>query len=310
MQLKDEKNFYKVDLINQMVEQSPKEIAEYSEHHYHEQLKHAVEVAKNKHILMLAGPSASGKTTTALKLKEVFIAEGRDADVVSLDNFYKNRSTLPIIDGERNAEVVEALEIEMIREAIMSLIKNGETSLPEYDFVTGERKDNAAYIKMQKNGIVIIEGIHALNEEMRESLPQHEILNVYASPHSGFAIDNRICLTKRQMRLVRRMVRDSWARGSEAESTLKMWPAVCKGEDMYIRPSSKYADFRIDSTYAFEPCLFKEQAKKLLNNVPESSYYFTTAQSLSKRLDNFVLFNASILSENSLLREFYNSPKM
>ena len=300
MQLKDEKNFYKIDLINKMVE----------ELHYHKQVENAVAAAKDKHILMLAGPSASGKTTTALKLKEAFIATGRDADVVSLDNFYKNRNTLPIIDGERNAEVIEALEVEMIREAITNLLNDGETSLPEYDFVTGERKDDAAFIKMQKNGIVIIEGIHALNAEMRENLPQSEILNVYASPHSGFALGNKICLTKRQMRLVRRMVRDSWSRGSAAESTLKMWSAVCKGEDLYIRPSAKYADFRIDSTYAFEPCLFKNAAKKLLNEVPESSYYFTTAQSLSHRLDNFTSFDAVNLSDNSLLREFYNSQKM
>lgn len=310
MKLKDEKNFYKVEAINEAVRRFPEETAGAAENNYHSQLRNAAEAAKDKRILMLAGPSGSGKTTTALKLKQEFENQGRNADVVSLDNFYKNRSTMPIVDGERNAEVIEALELEMIRKAILSLIETGETSLPEYDFITGQRKDNAAFIKTGKNDIVIIEGIHALNGEIRESLPGNEILNVYVSPHSGFAVGNRICLTKRQARLIRRMVRDSWSRGSDAEDTLKMWPAVCKGEDLYIRPSSKYADFRIDSTYAFEPCLFRDQAKTLLNAVPESSCYFAAAKSMSARLDNFEAFDPSYLSETSLLREFYDTRKM
>ena len=304
MNLKDSKNYYIIEEINELVKKNPEKLILYSEDLYHNQISALARASGGRRILMVAGPSASGKTTSAYKIKKEFENNNIDSKVISLDDFYKNRSTMPVIDGKINAEVIEALELDMIQETINTLLKTGKAYIPEYDFISGVRKDNACEISIEKNGVVIIEGIHALNENMRSSLPADEIFNIYVSPHSGFSLDGKVLLTKRQMRAVRRIVRDHWSRGSGAEQTLTVWPIVCQGEDLYIRPSSQYTDYHIDTTHPYEPCLMKDCCEKLLSEIEENSPQYQTSAVILSKLNKFASLDMKFLPSDSLLREF------
>ena len=261
-------------------------------------------IAENKTIILLSGPSGSGKTTTSNKIKEELIRRGKIAHVVSLDDFYCNRDDLPIVDGVRNAEVVEALDVEGIERAMREVVTSEEVWLPIYDFKSGIRTDNAQKITVGEDGIVIFEGIHALNDRIMDHADENFRFGIYVSPHSGFTKDGDLFMSKRDVRFVRRFVRDSWSRGTDPEGTFAMWGTVCEGEDKFIRPCASKADLHINSTHAYEPGLIAGMAIELLEKVQPESDFYEKATEIIRKLKYFDCIPREYFPETSLLREF------
>lgn len=261
-------------------------------------------ISQNKSIILLSGPSGSGKTTTSTKIRDELNLRGKIAHVVSLDDFYLDRDKIPLVDGVRNAEVVEALDLSGIDRAMKEVITADEVLLPRYDFKVGVRTDNAQKITVGKDGIVIFEGIHALNERIMGRVDPDFRFGIYVSPHSGFTKNGDVFMTKRDIRFIRRFVRDSWSRGTDPEGTYAMWGTVCEGEDKYIRPRARVADMHINSTHAYEPCIVSEMAIELLEKVPNESVFYEKASEIIRELKYFVNIPRDLLPKNSLLREF------
>ena len=208
------------------------------------------------------------------------------------------------MEGKLNFEVIEALEVGILRKKIEDLLEKGETDLPRYDFQTGIRTDDAVKATLPPHGAIIIEWIHGLHEEVAECCDPKLLFRVYISPHSGFQSDDGIGVDKRQVRLTRRMIRDSHHRDTTPMETLKLWEEVCRAEDLYVRPMARFADFRINSVHLYEPCLFRNEMISLLNQVPKDSKYYQMTENLKYSLAQFAPLDERYLPEDSLLREF------
>lgn len=295
---------YSIDEINHCIRHDPKGLIRTAESDYAAQLREAVIRFEGRRILCIAGPSGSGKTTTANKLAAMLTVEGRETIVLSMDDFYKNHGELPQENGKDNLEIIEALEIPLLKETISQLLQEGSTLLPKYDFGTGLRQDNAAPAKLPKNGAIIIEGIHGLHQKVADCFDPNLIFRIYISPHSGFQNIEGIGVDKRQVRLIRRMIRDSHHRGASPMKTLTLWEEVCRAEDLYVRPMARFADFRINSVHLYEPCLFRNEMIELIGTVPEESKYYQMMQNLKYSLEHFLHLDEAFLPKNSLLREF------
>lgn len=297
---------YDVDILNKCtVENLDGFIAE-CENFYFSQVKKACDqiIAENKTIILLSGPSGSGKTTTSGKIRDELVSRGKIAHVVSLDDFYLNKDEIPYVDGVQNAEVVEALDLEGIERTMREIVTGDEVWLPKFDFKSGIRTDRAEKITVGEDGIVIFEGIHALNERIMRHADENFCFGIYVSPHSGFTKDGEVFMTKRDVRFVRRFVRDSWSRGTDPEGTYKLWGMVCEGEDKYIRPCAKYADIHINSTHAYEPGLIAAPAIELLEKISPESDFYEKANEIIRELEYFNPISKDRLPKTSLLREF------
>lgn len=257
-------------------------------------------------IVLLAGPSSSGKTTTAGKLARKIEASGRKAYIVSLDDFYLNRDDIPLNeDNMKDYENVTALDLELIRRCFSELIEKRKSELPVFDFMTGCRSEQTKLIELERDDVIIVEGLHALNPAITLGLDESHLYKIYISVSSRVTDeDGRILLNKRNLRLIRRMTRDYKHRNSPVENTFYMWQGVLRGEDRFLFPFESYADVKINSFHAYESCMFKEEALGLLKQVPCESEYYEKAQELISALNRFVTINESHLPENSLLNEF------
>ena len=188
-------------------------------------------------VCMLAGPSSSGKTTTAHLLRDYLEELGLQAQIVSLDDFYLGTAQMPLLpSGERDYETVNALDVEMVRQCIRSVIDQGTCMLPAYDFMTSERRLNARALDVRENGFVIMEGIHALNPIFTKDLPAGSAIKLYVSVKQQIKDANGEVVSPMDLRLIRRIARDVQFRNTSAERTLAMWPNVVAGEDKYNPP--------------------------------------------------------------------------
>lgn len=260
----------------------------------------------HKKIVMLAGPSSSGKTTTAKFISEAVERLGGKAYTVSLDDFYLPRSVQYPLDenGEPDFECVEALDLDLLKQSLKSLAVNGKASLPVFDFRTGERRDNAKKIELCENDVIIVEGLHALNPVITDTLDASELLKIYISVSSRIYNDSgEVLLSKRDLRLIRRLVRDYLFRSMPVERTFEIWGSVMRGEDKYLFPFESLADIRINSFHPCEPCVFSEKAISLLRGVSEDEFR-EKAEMLIYKLGLFKITDRSALPDNSLLREF------
>ncbi|MBR6531349.1 MAG: nucleoside kinase [Clostridia bacterium] len=256
-------------------------------------------------IVLLAGPSSSGKTTTAGILAHKINQSGRNAYIVSLDDFYLDRDNIPFNeDGMRDYENVTALDIDLIHTCFNDLIVNRRAELPTFDFKTGKRSATK-HIELQKDDVIIVEGLHALNPVITQGLDEKHLYRIYISVSSRItADDGRILLNKRNLRFIRRMIRDYRHRNSPVEQTFFMWQGVMKGEDKYLFPFEGNADVRINSFHSYEACIFKKEALRLLREVGKDSGYFEKAQELIDAVSLFVGIEQSLLPSQSLLNEF------
>ena len=261
---------------------------------------------KSKKIVMLAGPSSSGKTTTASILSRGISWLGGRAYTVSLDDFYHPRSVGYPLDenGKPDYECVEALDIVLLRTKLGEIVESGKSQLPVFDFQSGERINNAKSIDLCENDIIIVEGLHALNPIITDELSKENLFRIYVSVSTRVYDDNgNVLLSKRDLRLIRRMVRDFRFRSTSVERTFEIWQSVMRGEDKYLFPYEPLADVKVDSFHPCEPCVFSGRAIQLLSGVKKPEYT-EKAKSLSDKLGLFVNTDYSLLPADSLLREF------
>ncbi len=257
-------------------------------------------------IVLLAGPSSSGKTTTAGKIAQKIKNSGRNAYTLSLDDYYRNAADIPLTEkGLKDFENVSALDIDLIHRTFSDLIEKRTAQVPEFDFVSGTRKLETKRVELKKDDLIIVEGIHALNPIITKGLDESHITKVYISVSSRVTDDSgRVVFSKRNLRLVRRMIRDYHYRNTSVEKTLSQWQEVLKGEDKYIFPFERNASFRIDSFHPYEPCLFKSEAVELLGTVGEDSGVYPIASELKNSFSELDTIDMSKLPADSLLREF------
>lgn len=304
----DSMHYLKV--INREVITNPIEYISKCERHYqsmlHQYVREVIGRPGTNKIIMLSGPSSSGKTTGANKMARLISRMGHNAYVISLDDFYLDRALVPVgDDGEQDFETIYSLNLELIRDTLRGLGIHGEADLPSFDFVSGTRTDNSMHLKLEPGDIVIVEGLHAINPIITDCLSAENLVKMYASTASDILDDDSsIIFSRRDVRFLRRMIRDYQFRGSSVENTYNMWPKVVSGEIEYLTPLIECADYVIDSLHPYEICAYKDTALTLLSELPENHPMYENALSLSRRLEKTTRINKDIIPKTSLLREF------
>ncbi len=296
--------------INKAASDEPQEMIAQMERLYSQTINFISEFIingeKGNKLLMLAGPSGSGKTTTAAMLCKNIIAHGVNAVRVSLDDFYLGEGQAPVdINGEPDYECVEALDVPLMRKCLIDIVANKPVILPRFNFHTKKREEVGTELNLKGDNIIVVEGIHALNPVICNDLPDNKLLKVYCSVKQGIKLcKNRNAIGPYEIRLIRRMVRDSQFRNTTADETMNMWPSVRSGEEKYLRPHKRSADVTINTVHVYEPCIMAPFAIGLLEQIPEKSENRELAGKLIKKLKKFKAVDVSLVPEDSLLREF------
>jgi len=248
-------------------------------------------------LVLIAGGSCSGKTTTTRKLSELINASGRRAYTVSLDDYYRNMDeSVYLPDGTRDIESLQSLRVDLIHSSLQALLDGEEASIPMFDFKTGKRTDDYRRIKLTNGDVVLIEGLHALSPELFAKAPKETaVYRVYLYADAG---DDSDC------RFVRRLVRDSRHRNSDAEELFDLWDNVKENEYASIVPFRKYADVTINTFFPYERSILNDDAVRLLNAVSEDNEHIQAAKNLIKVLEPVEPWIDDYVPENSLLREF------
>ncbi len=303
------KNNYSLSEINRAVQNDAVGFIADCTAEYEKRIDSAVDtILKDSRIdiVMLAGPSSSGKTTTAKKLCDGIRRRGGNAYIISLDDFYFNRDDIPINpDGLPDYENVTALDIQLIAKTFNSLINEREAVIPVFNFQTGKREDKGNLIHIDDDDVIIVEGIHALNPIITQGIDKNHIYKIYISVSSRFTDDEgKILLSKRNIRFIRRMIRDYHFRAAEVEFTCFLWKGVLKGEDEFVFPYKNQADEFINSIHPFEECVFRNEAQLLMSHIDENSSYYAEVKKLYDAVECFTPLSRDLLPEDSLLREF------
>lgn len=267
----------------------------------------ANEILKNKNIrfIMIAGPSSSGKTTFAKKLSIHLKANGRNAYAIEVDNYFKDRKDTPkLADGSYDFETIKALDIEKFNDDMLRLVNGEAIELPRFDFTTGKRQYDGNFLKLEENDILVIEGIHCLNDEMSFKLDRNLKFKIYISALSSLRIDSHNRIATTDLRLIRRMVRDARTRGASASATIKMWDNVRRGEEKYIFPYQDSVDIVFNSALCYELPVLKTYVEPLLFSVKRDSEEYELAKRLIRFLDYFLTIPSDIIPNNSIIKEF------
>ena len=255
-------------------------------------------------LICIAGPSSSGKTTFANRLRIELLSRGIKPIRISMDDYYLDRGQTPLDeDGKPDFESADALDIELFNQNLADLIAGLEVDLPKYDFMQGARiKGRTLSVPLDQP--IIIEGIHALNERLTSSIPAHQKFKIFIAPQSQINIDNHNPMSLTDLRLLRRIVRDHQFRNSSALATLEMWPSVRKGEFKWIYPSQEGANYVFNSFSAYELSVMKKYAMPLLEEINTESEHFPVAERLIRMLKFFVDLPDNWIPCNSIIREF------
>lgn len=296
-----------IEYLNGLAKDAPERLVAMAEDEYHKRIFDiASYIASHDkiHIILLAGPSGSGKTTTANLLSDAIEARGREAFVVSLDNFYRDSSDPEYprhADGSLDLESPDALHIADIHKTLTDIVNGNSFSLPHYEFKVGGRTEVENHPAMPK-GVVIIEGLHALNPRISSCLSKDSMYRVFISVSTNINEGRERIISGRKLRFVRRLVRDSIYRGADAEMTLEMWHGVLLGEDKYLYPYRNLADVSFDTFHEFELAVMKPFAEPLLTE--ELSRNSTIVKTVCDALLKVVSIDEELVPENSLIREF------
>ncbi len=295
--------------INSSLKTNPKGFVEACENAYRQQIDRLVETIlsdEDNKILMIAGPSGSGKTTTAHILRETLEKKGKKTQVISLDNFFKSLCDRDVLsDGSLDFESVNALNIDEITRSFNELITKGESLLPEFDFLNAKSIPNKFKLDISNGGLLIVEGIHALNPEITKHLPPQNLFKIYVSVTTPILDeDGRTVLTGRKIRLMRRIIRDSKFRDKTINETLSLWTGVVAAENKNIRSFKKYADFCVTTLHSFEPALYKKRFLEMIKQVTDDTPNCSYARAAAKGLESFTEIDENLISETSLIREF------
>lgn len=269
--------------------------------------KIAEEIASRKGVklVLLAGPSSSGKTTSCKRLSIQLAVNGLKPLQISLDDYFVDREKTPKdASGEYDYESIYALDLDLINEQFNALFRGEEVELPKYDFQSGKSKKSGNKLKMTDNNVLVVEGIHALNPELTAHIPQEQIFRVYASALTTILLDNHNYIPTTDNRLLRRIIRDNKYRGVSAQETIHRWPSVRAGENKWIFPFQENADAMLNTAMLYELAVIKMQAEPLLQQVPENCEEYAEAYRLLKFLKYFKGIPYNNLPPTSLLREF------
>ena len=287
---------HSIDLINISEALQEKKIAHIAD-----------EIAKRKGVklILLAGPSSSGKTTTCKRLSIQLIANGLRPLQISLDDYFVDRELSPRDEkGDYDFESIHALNLKLINEQFNALFNGEEVELPRYDFPTGKSVKSGNKLKMEDNNVLVVEGIHALNPELTSQIPEELKYRVYVSALTTILLDDHNYIPTTDNRLLRRIIRDYKYRGVDARETIRRWPSVRAGENKWIFPFQENADVMFNSAMLFELAVIKQQAEPLLEQVPENCPEYSEAYRLLKFLKYIKPIPNTDIPPTSLLREF------
>lgn len=267
----------------------------------------AAQIAERKtaKLVMIAGPSSSGKTTFSHRLSVQLEAIGLKPHPIAVDNYFVNRVDSPRDEnGNYNYEVLECLDVEKFNQDMQALLRGEQAELPYYNFKKGEREYKGDFLKLGKDDILVIEGIHCLNDRLSYSLPRESKFKIYISALTQLNIDEHNRIPTTDGRLLRRMIRDARTRGASARDTIRMWPSVRKGEEENIFPYQEEADAMFNSALIYELAVLKQYVEPLLFGIPKDCPEYTEAKRLLKFLDYFIGVSSEDIPKNSILREF------
>ena len=299
------KRLVELGLVN-LAAQQPAAFAAYCEQDYHARIVGAAQTVLHSgaHVVMLTGPSASGKTTTAHKLSDEIRRLGSESAVISLDNFFKNLADYPrLADGTPDYESVDALDITEINRALLEIIQTGKTNIPDFDFCSEMRHHGTVPVSVG-DGIVVIEGIHALNPRLTAMLPHGSVYKIYAGLREEYSHGGQRILPTRDVRLARRMVRDIKFRGHSLEKTFSMWPAVCEGEDKNIKVFKSEADLLLDTSFSYEVNVLAPFVIEFTGGLSDDNAYAAQLADLCARFSQCAPIDIADLPQDSMLREF------
>lgn len=267
----------------------------------------ATQIANNpeKKLIMIAGPSSSGKTTFSHRLSIQLAANGMHPHPIPMDNYFVNRENTPRdAEGNYDFECMEALDIDLFNQNMTDLLAGKEVDLPTFNFKEGKREYKGNRLRLGENDVLVIEGIHGLNDRMSHSLPNKNKFKIYISALTQLNIDEHNYIPTTDGRLLRRIIRDARTRGTSARDTIAMWPSVRRGEESYIFPNQEEADVMFNSALIYELAVLKIYAEPLLFGIPKTAPEYGEAKRLLKFLDYFVSIPSESIPINSILREF------
>ena len=265
----------------------------------------AVAARPDRKLVMIAGPSSSGKTTFSRRLSIQLQALGLRPHPISVDNYFVNRVNSPRDEnGNYDYEALECLDVRQFNEDMTALLAGEMVELPRYNFISGEREYRGDFLKLGAEDILVIEGIHCLNDRLSYSLPKEKKFRIYISALTQLNIDEHNRIPTTDGRLLRRMIRDARTRGASAQETIRMWDSVRRGEEKNIFPFQESADVMFNSALLYELAVLKQYAEPLLFGIPSDSPEYAEAKRLLKFLDYFLGVGSELIPHNSMIREF------
>ncbi len=288
------------DKLIEKIKVNPKAVVKESESEYRRKILSVANSVINdfthSRIVLITGPSASGKTTTSNLLTNVLKAKGVPCVVISMDDFYISAKNRKMINGKIDYESINALDIDMFKECVNNLIKHDTSKMPRYDFANGEMRKDVYELTITRDTVIIIEGIHAFNPDIISDEMRDRVFRLYVYTNSYFLSEYKV-ITPAMLRFFRRLIRDYHKRGASVAKTKQMWQGVIEGEQKYITPYKKMADVCIDTTHLYEPFIYLDEMGKIAQNDAEAGAYLTIFES-------DIEFDRSLVGRNSLIWEF------
>lgn len=260
---------------------------------------------QNKKLILLGGPSSSGKTTSTKKLALYMSALGLNPIYLGLDDYFKEKVESPKDEfGNYDFETIDCIDLELFNDHLTRILNGEEVSVPTYNFLIGKKEYNGRIIKLKENDIILIEGLHCLNEKLTSTIPSDMKLKVYISPFMPLSVDRHNHISTVDIRLLRRIVRDNRTRGYSVSDTLKNWDKVRNGETKYVFPFTNEANVVLNTAYTYELGLLRVYAEPLLYSVPIDSKYYNESRRLIEELQMFFPIPSEYISDSNILREF------
>ena len=260
---------------------------------------------KNKKMVLIAGPSSSGKTTFATRLSIQLSANGLRPQIISLDDYYHEPDKVPVDEfGQPDLETVDSIDVAGFNNDVAKLLAGERVEIPNFNFITCKREYHGRYIKLEAEDVLVVEGIHGLNKRIGESAPESAKFRIFISALTQLNIDDHNRIPTSDTRLVRRLVRDIRNRGVNPAKTIATWPSVTRGEAKHIFPHQENADAMFNSALIYEMCVLKAYVEPLLFSIEKDKPEYTEARRLLKFMDSFLHITPEAVPSNSILREF------
>ncbi len=260
---------------------------------------------ENKKLILLGGPSSSGKTTSTKKLALYMSALGLNPIYLGLDDYFKEKVDSPKLEnGEYDFESIDCIDLDLFNKQLTDILNGEEVSVPTYNFIEGKKEYKGRMIKLKEKDIILIEGLHCLNEKLTSTIPHDAKLKVYISPFMPLSVDRHNHISTVDIRLLRRIVRDNRTRGYNVQDTLELWDKVRNGETKYVFPFTNQANVVLNTAYTYEMGILRVYAEPLLYSVPLDSKYYNESRRLIDELQMFFPIPSDYLPDGNILREF------